>query len=521
MGKILALDWDRHQLRYVLAMTGRRTVKVLAASAVPMMTTQADDDSEPQPDPAGTLRAKLGRKASRLPALVGVDRASIETVVLTLPPATDAELPELVLNQAMRELPSATEDTPLDFLPQNEDPSEPREVLVAALASDALAQIKGVCSQAGVKPTRLLMRPYASASLLLRSELALDGEPSLLVNLVGNEVDLTVVGEGKIVFTRTARIPHSDDQAETDRRVVAEMGRTLAVAMQHQIGDQSVSRICLCGAPGDHASLIEAASEHFDMPVVGFDPFDEVDVARKVVPHEPGSFASLLGMLLDEAHGARHAIDFLNPRRVPEPPSRRKLYIGVAALLLIGALYVWDKQSTELERLDKTVAALRQKYTEKETLAKQANAQIRMANALQAWNGAPSNWLDELRDLSVRLPSGQDVVVLRMNLVPGRGGRGAAITFSGLARDHKILVGMEKEMRDSLHTIQSKRLVQRGSSGELAWSFETLMSVAPRNSASYLAELPRDDVASPQVALGARQATQASPQGNARQGGQP
>ena len=68
----------------------------------------------------------------------------------------------------------------------------------------------------------MLMRPYASASLLLRSEQAEDGRPTLLVNLVGDEVDLTVVAERKIVFTRTARIPHSDDQDETDRRVLAE-----------------------------------------------------------------------------------------------------------------------------------------------------------------------------------------------------------------------------------------------------------------------------------------------------------
>ena len=105
MGKILAIDWDRHHLRYVLAMTGRRTVKVLAASALPMMMTQTEGDPEERPDPAGTLRAKLGRKLSRLPALIGVDRASIETMTLTLPPATDDELPELVFNQAMRDSP--------------------------------------------------------------------------------------------------------------------------------------------------------------------------------------------------------------------------------------------------------------------------------------------------------------------------------------------------------------------------------------------------------------------------------
>lgn len=525
MGKILALDWDRHQLRYVLAVTGRRTVKVLAASAAPMVMTQGDDDPEPRPDPAATLRAKLGRKASRLPALVGVDRASIETMTLTLPPATDAELPELVLNQAMRESATVTEDTPLDFLPQTDDPGQPREVLVATLAPNAMRDIKQACAAAGIKPARMLMRPYASASLFLRSEPAADGQASLLVNLVGDEVDLTVLAGGKIVFARTARIPHSDDQDESDRRVLAEIGRTLMVAMQQQIGDQAVGRICLCGSQGDHPGLVAGVSEQFEMPVVEFDPFDAVDIARKAMPDEPGSFASLLGMLLDEACGGRHAIDFLNPREVPKPPNRRRLYAAVAGLLIIGGLYVWDEQSAELEKLDATVTALTQRHNDRKQLAEQAATQIQIVGAIRAWQSTEVNWLDEMRDISLRFPRGQDMVVLRMNLAPGRGGRGGAVTFSGLARDPKIIIGMEKEMRDAFHDVRSQRLQERGQSGELAWSFETSMTVAPRSAAAYAASFQSRNATSPQVALGSQNqasgTTAAVTQANTQQGGRP
>ncbi len=158
MGKILALDWDRRQLRYVVAVIGRKTVKVLAAAEVAMSTVR-EADGEERPDPAATLKSRLGRSAARLPALVGVDRASVETLPLTLPPASDAELPELVLNQAMRESASITEDTALDFLPLGGAAGEPREVLAAALAGEAMARIKLVCSRAGIKPVRMLLRP--------------------------------------------------------------------------------------------------------------------------------------------------------------------------------------------------------------------------------------------------------------------------------------------------------------------------------------------------------------------------
>ena len=525
MGKILAVDWDRHQLRYVLATTGRRTVKVLAASAVPMQMRQGEEDPEERPDPAGTLRAKLGRKPARLPALVGVDRASIETMTMMLPPATDEELPELVANQAVRDLPSITEDTPFDFLPQSDDPTEPREVLVATLDPGAMAQIKQACTEAGIKPTRMLMRPYASASLFLRSELAESGEPTLLVNLVGDEVDLTVVAQGKIVFTRTARIPQSDDQAETDQRVLAEVGRTLMVAMQHEMGDQSVQQICLCGSREDHQGLVEGAGEQFDQPVIEFDPFDAVEIARKAMPREPGTFTSLLGMLVDEAHGAKHAIDFLNPREVPKPPDRRRLIAAVAALLLIGGWYVWDVQSAELKKLDETIAALTQKHNEAKQKATIAAVRIQAASALRAWHQSEVNWLDEMRDMSVRFPSGQDMVVLRMSLSAGRNG-GASVTFSGLTRDYRILIGMEDEMRsDGLHAISSKRLQEQGAGGELAWSFETSMSGAPRSAQSYLVHLQPQGGTSPQVAQGTQNqftpAANTAAQSAVQQGGQP
>jgi len=526
MGKILAIDWDRHQLRYVLATTGRRTVKVLAASAVPMQMRQDEDDPEERPDPSGTLRAELGRKASRVPALVGVDRASIETMTMTLPPATDEELPELVANQAVRDLPNIAEGTPLDFLPQNEDPTEPREVLVATLDPGAMAQIKQACTEAGIKPTGLLMRPYASASLFLRSELAESGEPTLLVNLVGDEVDLTVVAQGKIVFTRTARIPQSDDQAETDQRVLAEIGRTLMVAMQHEMGDQTVQRICLCGSREDQPGLVDGAAEQFEQPVVEFNPFDAVEIARKAMPRESGAFTSLLGMLVDEAHDAKHAIDFLNPREVPKPPDRRRLIAAVAVFLLIGGWYVWDVQSAELKKLDETIATLTQKHDEVKQRATIAAARIQSATALRAWHQSEVNWLDEMRDVSVRFPTGQDMVILRMNLSAGRNG-GANVTFSGLARDPRILIGMEDDMRqDGLHEISSKRLQERGSGEGLTWSFETSMSVAPRSAQSYLVYLQPQGETSSQVAQGNQ--GQAMPpvantaaQSTAQQGGRP
>ena len=93
--------------------------------------------------------------------------------------------------------------------------------------------------------------------------------------------------------------------------------------------------------------------------------------------------------------------------------------------------------------------------------------------------------------------------------------------FNGLARNPKIIVGMEDEMRDALHTIRSKRLQERGPSGQLTWSFDTSMTVAPRTPATYVAHLKPQDGTSQQVAIGAQNATTQTTNTTAQTAAQP
>ena len=49
-----------------------------------------------------------------------------------MPPAPDNELPDLIRFQAMREFGAMQSDWPLDFIPLDSDPEQPRSVLAAA-----------------------------------------------------------------------------------------------------------------------------------------------------------------------------------------------------------------------------------------------------------------------------------------------------------------------------------------------------------------------------------------------------
>ena len=187
------------------------------------------------------------------------------------------------------------------------------------------------------------------------------------------------------------------------------------------------------------------------------DPFVAVDVAGPLMPENSGSFASLLGMVLDEVRGGAHAIDFLHPRKPPAPPDRRRPLLVAAAmvvaLILFGGYYVWD----QLASVDVENQKLAAELADVKDLVKQAAQKKQAVAAIREWQADEVNWLDELRDLSLRFPSSRDAIVLKMTMSPGRGG-GGTIQFSGLVRDPSIVVRMESNIRDSFHEIRSKRV---------------------------------------------------------------
>ena len=84
MARFLALDWDRHEARYVLATTSGRKITVLSAQSVSL---EAADEGAPA-TPGVLLRKALPRgKAARTQVMVGLGRGSIELMHFTVPPA--------------------------------------------------------------------------------------------------------------------------------------------------------------------------------------------------------------------------------------------------------------------------------------------------------------------------------------------------------------------------------------------------------------------------------------------------
>ncbi len=492
MPQWLAVEWDDEELRAVVARAGRRGLALEDAFTVPLreaVPASAEDGSRQRP-PAEEIGGKLAaalaaRGVARPRTFVALSRSRIELRQLSLPPVADDELPDLVRFQAIREFPHIDEEWRIDYIPLETAADQTRAVLAAALPPAGSAEIEAVCGTAELSVARQVLRPCAAASSALRR---VPGEPDeirLIVNLVGEEVDLVIVVRDALVFVRTARVagdPLRDpDAAEL---FVGEIRRTM-VAAQNQLGGGRANRIVLCGADAAHETLGAMLGQRLSLPVACFDPFAEFTLRGELATHRPddaGRFAALVGVLADEAEKRPPAVDFLHPKRRPQPPSRKNQYLlaGAAGLLLVlwGLIFAW----LTLHGIDEKIQALQIKRQELDRKLKEAEKTRKLVDALNAWRASDVMWLDELKRLNEKVPSAKEVMLNKLTLAAGE--RGGQITLEGFAANAEAVQTLEQSLEDPNHQLLSKGKAEDASQPPYTLRFGSVVVIRPPEAAS-------------------------------------
>lgn len=457
MPRLLAIEWNDEEARLAVASRHGDQLVIEHAFAVPMRTTTLPD-GRTAPDLVGSLAGVLAERGiGRLETLVSVGRSHVELRQVAVPPAPDDELPDLVRFQSMKEFTGLQEDWPLDFVPIDEAADQPRRVLAAAMDPAVARQIQQTCQDAGLKARRMLLRPCAAASLLQRRTDVPASRVRLLVDLLGDEADLTVMIGSKVVFLRTTRLP-GDPLAERGaaQALVGEIRRTVAAA-QNQLDSRRVEEIVLCGAGPQHVALAKLFAEQMEVPAEVFDPFAGLKIEgelRRGLPDHPGRFAPLLGMLWDELTGAGHAVDFLHPRRRREPVSRRLIYVraGLVAtiLVLLGMLVLWSKTDALDKAIEKALKSKQDYDSQLNTITKVEQTVAEM----EKWQAGEVNWLEELRWLSETFPGAQEAMLTQFQGNAGQKGTEAAL--EGFARSVETVTALEQKLCDKRHRMVGK-----------------------------------------------------------------
>ena len=76
------------------------------------------------------MQQLVGRlKADKSKLLILMNRGSVDSATFSVPPAAESELPALVQNMAVRDIPGATDQTPIDFIAYPTRPDGTRKIL--------------------------------------------------------------------------------------------------------------------------------------------------------------------------------------------------------------------------------------------------------------------------------------------------------------------------------------------------------------------------------------------------------
>ena len=479
MARLLAVEWDAREARVAMANTHGSDVTVELAFTIDL----ASEGSDESPDETN-LGQKLGealaqRGLKEADTLVGLGRASIELRLMTLPPTPSDERPDLVRFQALQAFTAIGEDWPLDFV-EIDSTEESISLLAAVVSPGLVAHVQQACAASDLTPARLLLRPFAAASLLRRGQMLDAHENCLIVDLLADEADLTVSSRGQVVFMRTVRLPVQDDPAVRARMLVGELRRTIGAA-QNQLGGRRIEQLIICGDEDEHDVLSRNVSESLSLDVVTFNPFEAVRVGRALrnqLPAHPGRFTPLLGMLADEAAGAEHAIDFLHPRRRPEAASnmRRNLLIagaGAAMMLLVVTL-VWAR----LRHLDHEIADLQTQSSTLEKEVKAARVLVSKRDAVRKFTDGDITWLDELREMARHLPSA-DQAILNEVAIGAHPKRGGVMVLKGHVTESSLIAEFEDSLRYHDNIVAGSQGTIDPVQKDYPWLLDTRITVEP------------------------------------------
>ncbi len=463
MPRILAIDWDRNEVRAVLISAGATGTSVAGAWAASLTTAETSGKQ------IGSRLAAVaaGQISGKVTTLVGVGRDNVQIKLLSLPPAPPEELPDLVRFQAEREFTALGTDAALDFIPISGDIETPHQVLALALSPAGMTEAREVCEALGLEADRIGVRGCAAAAFASRASGITAAEVALIVNPLAEEADLVVQADDRVILLRTVRLPDPSQTEGRQRALIGEIRRTIA-AVRQQLTDRQVDKVIICG---NEASIGRSTnlSEDLSVAVTLIDPVaqNSSGLSSKSVPQESlGRFAAVLGMALSEVERRAPMVDFVNVRKRVEVRRFSRVHILAAATAAVAVLWLgvhlWQQISEPTQKLAQLQSQIREAESRFNDSYKDITAQ---AAIVERWTATDVNWLDELektaklvrpKPLAAKdFPVANDTVLTQLRLFRPTGvdAAGGRLDLQGVAKNSAAVEDLEDRLDDDNHRV--------------------------------------------------------------------
>lgn len=498
---ITAIDVDGQTLRVVQASPRGRHIAMHRVVSAPLELPPNTAHDDPVVIGRAIARALEQLRLKPGTVVMGVSRAQVVLRTLTLPLVNDIrQLASMVHLQLGRDLPFRMDEAVIDFKVGREIPATPPkaeagstegasgtepkqepgsarlEVLVAAVKRDVVESYQQIAQAAGLKLAALGLRSYANARCLDACHVVEDDQAVALVSLRPDGVNIDVIAQQALLFSRGASVKPNQEPAPTAEAPSAKKGdlpvpdaatapespkvpdfcEAAVIEVVRSLHGYSgmepqkpVTAAVVVGATGYEATVIEALGSRLSIPCGLLDLTAALGLPRDSAEETSAAIAPI-GLALGFGDPVGLPFDFLKPKRpaVQRDMRRIRLLAAAAAIAVIftGAMMV---RTALVKRHEKARLLLADELAAAEKQSPILRRTIRQATVVEEWAGGGRNWLDHLGYLSAILPPADEVYATSFAV-----GGVNSIRMNVQARSGEILAKFEKQLRGAGYDVK-------------------------------------------------------------------
>ncbi len=461
MSRVLAIGWDDADVQLLLAEVAGGMSHIEDYARHPWPDSLTIKESAPAAGEwlAGKIR-DLGAEGAKV--VVALPREAVVIRRLSLPPAPDSEMPDLVRFQASAKLSTPVDRLKIDFLPlplDTEHPEEGRSVLVAAWERIRFDFVKAAVEKAGCELSAVTISPVA-ISYLVPQLAKIAGcnprSPLLVVMHDTLRIEIVIVEQSSVIFTHQSRL--GDGHVEDDlMEVLQEIQRAVMSFEQNHPGVE-IEQVLLLETGDEQDDLDLALEARFGAKLHRFTKDGMTAVLGQSVPKQ-AEWPRLMIPLGASLHGAAApgiaGIDFVHPRKPPDKVNirrQRMMRVGgaAAAVVLIGGLWMtWQVIS-----LRGAIAALKEDKAELDKFIRVGQPSEEAAQRIEEdWASRQFQPLALLQSLQPSLGDRNRFYLTDYSVSPTTGSAGIRIEANGRAVVREDIEDIHHRLSEAEHDV--------------------------------------------------------------------
>ena len=472
---VIALDIDQRMLRVVQVTTGKMpgSTRIKHVEVVPVPSERFDLEN---PRKVGEWIGEQLKALRLFPGnvVMAVRRGEAVLKELLLPPLKDAgEMASMVNMRAMRELPFPETDAVIDFtvtkVPTKKELQAAKKealqrgaatdtmahVVVAAVHRDTVNRYRTIAEAGGLTLTGLGLRPLASFRALKACVPEINGDAVALVSVRRHEVDVDILIDGRLVFSRELSVNLEEPEDVTEaagQDCITQAAKEIIRCLHSYEGSEAfkpLEHLYVAGGTGLEDNLRDIIRSQTDIDCKRIPPPTGVRLPKERETDATRALTAL-GLALGFVDERGLAVNFLAPKRpvLRRNQGRTKWLLSIVILQALFVL-LFGARSKLAEEYEVKLSGANGLISTYNTLAKQEKDIGRWtrknADAIRSWHGANRHWLEHMAFLSSVIPQCDQIYLLKINM---RSAKTGVISFQVQVRDSNVLHSFEKKLRN-------------------------------------------------------------------------